>query len=92
MATLPAVPAPYRDENESLRAEVARLRAELGTRRVARGRLALLLVAVEFVAILSLRTWLNGSSDLKFWTSLAVVLGIALAAVAAAFGFRRNTP
>jgi hypothetical protein len=83
---------PYRDETDSLRAEVARLRAELGTRRVVRGKLALLLVAVEFFAILAFRPWLNGASDVKFWTSLCIVLGIAVAAVATASGARRNAP
>jgi len=83
------VPGPYRDENESLRAEVARLRAELGSRRVAQGKLALLLVAVDFVAIVALRPWLNGTSDMKLWTGLVIVVGIAIAAVASARGFRR---
>ena len=85
------MPAPYRDENESLRAEVARLRAELGSRRVAQGKLALLLVAVEFAAIVALRPWLNGASDLKLWTGLVIVVGVAIAAVACARGFRRQS-
>ena len=81
---------PYRDETESLRAEVARLRAEIGARRVTQGKLALLLVGVDFVAILALRPWLNGASDLKLWSGLIIVVGIAIAAVASARGFRRN--
>jgi hypothetical protein len=85
------VPGPYRDETESLRAEVARLRAELGARRVTQGKLALLLVAVDFVAIIALRPWLNGTSDLKLWTGLGVVIGVAIAALAAARGFRRKS-
>ena len=82
---------PYRDENESLRAEVARLRAELGSQRVAQGKLALLLVVVEFAAILTLRPWLNGTSDLKLWLGLVIVIGVAIAAVAAARGFRHKS-
>ena len=86
-----SVAGPYRDENESLRAEVARLRAELGARRVSQAKLALLLVAIEFVAIVALRPWLNGTSDGKLWTGLAVVVGVAVAAVACARGFRRKS-
>jgi hypothetical protein len=81
---------PYRDENESLRAENMRLRAQLGSQRVTQGKLALLLVVVDFVAIVALRPWLNGTSDIKFWSSLLVVFGVAIAAVASARGFRRN--
>ena len=84
------MPDPYRDENESLRAENARLRAQLGSHRVTQGKLALLLVVVDFVAIVALRPWLNGTSDLKFWSSLLIVVGVAIAAVASARGFRRN--
>jgi hypothetical protein len=82
------VAGPYRDENESLRAEVARLRAEIGSRRVTQGKLAMLLVVVDFVAIVALRPWLNGTSDLKLWTGLIIVVGVAIAAVASAHGFR----
>ena len=82
--------SPYRDETESLRAEVARLRAELAARRVSDGRLALFLVAVEFFAIVTLRPWLNGPSDVKFWFAVAVVAGIAVAAGASAVGWRRS--
>jgi hypothetical protein len=81
---------PYRDENESLRAEVARLQAELAKRRVAHGRVALFLVVVDFVALMALRPWLNGPSDAKFWAALAVVAGIAVAAAASAAGFRQK--
>ena len=85
------MPGPYRDENESLRAEVARLRAELGSRRVAQGKLALLLVALKpgWWPVLAVRPWLNGTSDMKLWTGLVIVVGIAIAAVASARGFRR---
>ena len=82
---------PYRDEIESLRAEVARLRVEIGSRRVAQGKLALLLVVVDFAAISALRPWLNGASDLKLWTGLVIVVGVAIAAVACARGFRRQS-
>jgi tRNA nucleotidyltransferase/poly(A) polymerase len=79
---------PYRDENESLRAEVERLRAELAKRRVAHGRLAILLVLLDLGALLVLRPWLNGPSDEKFWAALAILAGIAVAAGASAIGFR----
>lgn len=82
--------SPYRDENESLRAEVARLQKELARRRVAHGGVGLLLAAVDFVAILALRPWLNGGSDAQFWAALVVVVGIGLAAVASAIGFRKK--
>jgi hypothetical protein len=82
--------APYRDENESLRAENERLRRELAKRRIAHGRLALLLVVIDFVAVLALRPWLNGPSDAKFWSALAVVVGVAIAAAASAAGFRQR--
>lgn len=82
---------PYRDENESLRAEVARLRADIGSRRVTQGKLALLLVVVEFAAIVALRPWLNGTSNLKLWSGLMIVVGVAIAAVASARGFRRKS-
>jgi hypothetical protein len=85
------VSGPYRDENESLRAEVARLRAQAGSRRVPQWKLALLLVAVDFVAIIALRPWLNGTSDLKLWTGVIIVVGIGVGAVASARGFRRNS-
>jgi hypothetical protein len=82
--------SPYRDENESLRAEVARLRKELARRRVAHGWLALGLTATDFLAVLALRPWLNGTSDARFWVSVVVVVGIGVAAIASAFGFRRK--
>jgi hypothetical protein len=81
---------PYRDENESLRAEIARLQAELARRRVAHGRLAVFLVVVDFLAVMGLRPWLNGPSDAKFWAALAVVVGIGIAAAASAAGFRQK--
>jgi hypothetical protein len=81
---------PYRDENETLRAENARLRARLLSRRGGRGR-TLSLLALDFVAIIFLRPWLNGASDAKFWGGVAVVAGIALAAlVSGIIGSRRN--
>ena len=83
-------PNPYRDETESLRAEVTRLRTELARHRAANGWLALVLVGVDFMAVVALRPWLNGGSDVKFWLGLSVVVGIALAAMASAFGIRRR--
>ncbi len=88
MLRFSAVPSPYRDETESLRAEVARLRADLARRRVAHGKVAVLLVAVDFGTILALRPWLNGPSDAKFWGAFAIVVGIGIAAAASALGFR----
>jgi len=82
--------SPYRDETESLRAQVARLQKELSRRRVTHGGVALLLVATDFVAIVALRPWLNGGSDVQFWGSLAVVVGIGVAALASALGFRNK--
>ena len=81
---------PYRDENASLRAEVERLRAELARRRRSSAWGALLLVAVDFLALVALRPWLNGASDAKFWTAMAVVVGIGALAAASAAGFRRG--
>lgn len=80
--------SPYRDENESLRAEIARLRDELARRRVSHGRLALFLAVLDFGAILALRPWLNGTDDAKFWLGLLVVVGIGVAAAASALGVR----
>ena len=80
--------SPYRDETESLRAEVARLQKELARRRTTHGWLALLLAAVDFMAIVALRPWLNGASDARFWVGAVVVLGIGAAALASALGWR----
>jgi hypothetical protein len=76
------VTSPYRDENESLRAEIARLRAELDARKAPRLGPAFALAAAEFGAIVLLRPWLNGGSDLRFWIALALVVGIAVTATA----------
>ncbi len=82
--------SPYRDETASLRAEVARLRRELAKGRKASGGLAFLLVAIDFLAIMALRPWLNGASDAKFWLSTTVAFGIALAAIVSAVGIKRR--
>jgi hypothetical protein len=76
------VTSPYRDENESLRAEIARLRAELDARRSPRLGPPIALAAAEFGAIVLLRPWLNGGSDLRFWIALGAVVGIAVTATA----------
>jgi hypothetical protein len=73
--------APYRDENETLRAENARLRAQLEQRRGTHRSLTVLLLALDFLSIVVLRPWLNGGSDVKFWGGLAIVAGIGVAAV-----------
>ncbi len=80
---------PYRSESESLRAENERLHRELARR--ARGgrpqiRWAFAFVGGEVVAILLLRPWLNGTSDVRFWAALAILGGIAISAALAAFG------
>ncbi len=82
--------SPYRDETESLRAEVARLQKELARRRVAHGGVALLLVATDFGAIVALRPWINGGTDAQFWGALAIVTAIGVAAIASALGFRKK--
>jgi hypothetical protein len=82
------VVAPYRDELESLRRENERLRAELARRPVSRPRLAALLVALDAVLVVALRPWLNGTSEVHFWTALSSVGLFGLAATAAAVGWR----
>ena len=71
--------SPYRDENESLRAEVEKLRAQLATRRNPVW-VGLALVALDFGAAMVLRPWLNGESDAQFWSALLIVVAIAAAA------------
>ena len=71
---------PYRDENESLRAEVERLRAQLERRRGGRLWLGLGLVGADFAAAMALRPWLNGGDDLRFWAALSLVAALAAAA------------
>lgn len=81
------MPEPYRDESESLRAEVARLQRELSRRRAANARLGFFLALLEVGAIVALRPWLNGSSDVQFWAAAAILVAIAVAALASAWGF-----
>ncbi len=83
--------SPYRDELESLRAENARLRAELSARRVGRPGLALALMALDIGSIFALKPWLNGGDDLRFWAGLVAVVGIAIAAAASALGYKRSS-
>ncbi len=84
---------PYRDEFESLRRENARLRASLHARREPRVGVAVLLAAADLGAILLMRPWLNGGGDMKFWSALIVVLALAIAAAASAFGYKpRHIP
>lgn len=80
--------APYRDENESLRAENERLRDELGSGRRVRVLPAVALLAVDGAAFVFLRPWLNEGSDVKFWSAIAVLVVIAGLAVASAFVFK----
>lgn len=72
---------PYRDENDSLRAENERLRAALARRRGVRRGVTVGLVGLDFAAILALRPWLNGGSDAKFWAALLIVVSLAIGAI-----------
>lgn len=74
----------YRDENASLVAENARLRAEIERLRGRRGRIvpALALFASDFAAVLLLRPWFNGGSDAKFWAAVAISAALAIGAIA----------
>ncbi len=80
---------PYRDETETLRADNARLHGELARRRRGHRGLSVALVVIDFGAIVLLRPWLNGGSDLQFWCGVALVVAIAAAAVTSAIGVRR---
>jgi fermentation-respiration switch protein FrsA (DUF1100 family) len=82
--------SPYRDELESLRAENARLRAELARRGQSRPRVAVALVALDVASMFLLRPWLNGSDDLRFWAGLGIVLALGIAAAASALGYKRS--
>jgi hypothetical protein len=82
--------SPYRDELESLRAENARLRAELSRRRQARPALAFALVALDVGAVFVVKPWLNGADDARFWAGLGLVLALAIAAGASALGYKRS--
>jgi len=74
----------YRDENASLVAENARLRAEIERFRGGRGRLsaAVALFASDIGAVLLLRPWFNGGSDAKFWAAVTISLALAISAAA----------
>lgn len=86
----PVPTGPYRDENASLRADLARLRAQRSWRMGPRAALAIALVPVEFGAVVLLRPWLNGASDTKLAAALAALAMLAAAALAAAYGSWRN--
>jgi hypothetical protein len=76
----------YRDETASLVAENARLRAELTRVRSPRRRAAaaLVLTVTDVTAVLALRPWFNGGSDVKFWAAAILVAVLTLGAVACA--------
>ena len=83
------MPAPYRDENDTLRAENARLRAKLSKRSGASRSATAALLVLLFGAIVFLRPWLNGESDGKFWGAVAILAGIAgVAILSVVFGRR----
>jgi hypothetical protein len=87
-----AVHPPYRDENESLRCENERLRAELcelSKKRVSHPVVSLLLAGLDLALLVVLRPWLNGSSDARFWAALVCLGVLGIAATAAAVGRRR---
>jgi hypothetical protein len=88
--TFAAVVSPFRDETESLRAENERLRAELARRAEPRPLLAFGLIAGDLVAIVVLRPWLNGSSDMTFWAAFAFIVLLAVAATVSALGYKRR--
>ncbi|MFO0669876.1 MAG: hypothetical protein U0235_09670 [Polyangiaceae bacterium] len=77
---------PYRDENESLRAENARLKTALAKyRRRRRPLLAVAAVAVDFGLVIALRPFLNGD-DLRFWLALGVLVLVPVVFVWIAIG------
>jgi hypothetical protein len=73
----------YRDETASLVAENARLRAELARLRAPRRRAsaAVALFGSDVVAVLLLRPWFNGGSDVKFWAAVVISLVLTLVAI-----------
>jgi hypothetical protein len=83
------VDRPYRSENDCLRAENERLKAELGKQRVPRPLLAVVIAVADLGLLVALRPWLNGPSDGGFWGALGLVGLLALGAIAAAIGRRR---
>ncbi len=84
--------SPYRNEIESLRAENARLRAELGARRRVPGMalLAACFCVLDVLAILALKPWLNGGDDGRFWAAVGVIFTLAAFAVGSAVGYKRS--
>jgi hypothetical protein len=55
------------------------LRAQLAGRK-SRLWLGLALVGADFGAVMALRPWLNGASDARFWSALAIVVVLAVSA------------
>ena len=80
LSTATSMPAPYRDENESLRNENEQLRGKLGKPLARRLWTGLALVGLDFGAVMLLLPWLNGTDDVKFWAGLAIIAAIAVAA------------
>lgn len=73
----------YRDETASLAAENARLRAELAHLRAPRRRAtaAVALFGSDVVAVLLLRPWFNGGSDVKFWAAVGISVALTVMAI-----------
>jgi hypothetical protein len=82
--------SPFRDELEALRRENERLRAELARRRRSRPLLGLAIAAGAVPAALTLRPWLNGDSDLRFWAALIILSAVTLTAAWATVGYKRH--
>ena len=83
---LARVTSPFRDELETVRQENERLRAELARSRPPRPWLALSFAGVDVGAAMALRPWLNGGSDGHFWGALVILFAITLAPGVAAVG------
>ena len=87
--------SPFRDENETLRQENERLHRALASqaqRRRRRPLAAIVMVAIEFAAIVLLRPWLNAQDDLRFWLAVAVVTSLGALALFFALGPRDRKP
>jgi hypothetical protein len=85
---------PYRDERESLRAEVARLQRDLARSRRRPPVVVLLAGLLGHLALrLALHDWLNEADDRVFYGALGVsLLPLAIAVYLVARGPRKDEP